>query len=137
MWILFQQSLLSGGALLVSAVVVVLAALRLGAVTYVTTIFDSAAWWTITTVFVSAYVLSWWFDYWSQRMLTDRVLRLIDRDAIGVAQIPYPITKEATHTSVPWDERVLQVHGAGRSSSFARRARTTTFRASRRIRRCN
>jgi hypothetical protein len=114
MWALFQESLFNGGALLVSLVVVVLAVLRLSHVTYVTTIFDSAAWWTIATVFASVYVLSWWFDYWSQRMLTDRLLRLMKPDACGLAQIPYEISPCAKATSVPLDGRALQVHGAGR-----------------------
>lgn len=116
MWALFQQALFNGGALLVSLVVVVLAALRLADVSYVTTIFDSAAWWTIATVFASAYVLSWWFDYWSQRLLTDRLLRLLDPDARGVAKIEYPYAcvRKPPASSVPSTGRVLQVHGAGR-----------------------
>ena len=114
MWLLIQENFFKGGAFAVSLLIIVLAGLRLWGITYVTTIFDSAAWWTIATAFVTAYVMSWWFDYWSHRMLTDRMLRFLDPDAKGLAKIPYTIRASARRTSVPALDRVLQVHGAAR-----------------------
>lgn len=114
MWLLLQEIFFKGGALAVSLLIIVLAGLRLWGLTYVTTIFDSAAWWTIGTAFVAAYVMCWWFDYWSHRMLTDRMLRFLDPRVKGLAVIPYPIRASARRTGVPAQNRVLQVHGAAR-----------------------
>ena len=114
MWLQLQAGFSMGASLLISVVVIALAAARLGGITYVTTVFDSAAWWTIGALFTSAYVLSWWFDYWLHRLLTDRVLRLLAPDSAGVADIPYGIDADAKRTSVPAEDRRLQIHGAAR-----------------------
>ena len=114
MWLLLQETLSKGGALLVSLVIVVLAVLRLADVSYATTIFDSAAWFDIAIVFVAAYVLSWWFDYWLYRVLTDQVMRLLSGGTSGVTAISYDIGADKARTSVPAEGRRLQVHGAGR-----------------------
>ena len=39
---------------------------------------------------------------------------MLDPGALGVAQIPYLIDKNHVATSVPFDQRVLQIHGASR-----------------------
>jgi hypothetical protein len=114
MWLLLQEALSKGGASVVSVALVVLAALRLADVSYATTIFDSAAWWYLGIIFIAAYVISWWFDYWSHRMLVDQIMRLINGGHPGVATIPYDIDPKAVGTSVPTDERRLQIHGAAR-----------------------
>jgi hypothetical protein len=114
MWDLIQAVFFKAGALLVSVVIIVLAAARLAGITYVTTVFDTAAWWTIGLMLAFAYIASWWYDYWSNRLVTDEVLRMLDPGALGVAQIPYLIDKNHVATSVPFDQRVLQIHGASR-----------------------
>mgnify|MGYP001443386076 CR=1 FL=1 len=113
MWLLLQETLSKGGALLVSLVLVVLAVLRLADVSYATTIFDSAAWFDIAIVFVAAYVLSWWFDYWLHRVLTDQLMCLLN-GGTSVTAIGYDIDDARVRTSVPARGRRLQVHGAGR-----------------------
>jgi hypothetical protein len=113
MWALLQESFFKGGALLLSISVIALAVARLAGVTYVTTVFDSAAWWTIGFMLLSAYVLSWWFDYWSHRVMTDRVLRLIAPESHD-ASIPYVIEAKNVHTRVPPERRRLQIHGSAR-----------------------
>lgn len=129
MWLLFQQVLFNGGAFVVSLLVVILAALRLWEVTYVTTLFDSAAWWTIAVLIATAYVLSWWFDYWLERMLTDELLRLLDPHARGVASVSYEITSDAARTTVPASNRLLQVHGAGRFLVLSSAGKISYFQA--------
>jgi hypothetical protein len=114
MWTLLQQAFFKGGALLVSLIVIVLGVARVFGNTYVTPIFDSAAWWTLGVTFVSVYTLSWWYDYWSNRLLADQMIALVDRDGAGRAQIPYNMDPNRTATRVPADKRVLQIHGAGR-----------------------
>ncbi len=114
MWLLLQQNLFRGGALLISLVAIALAGARLAQITYVTTIFDSAAWRAITALFASAYVLAWWFDYWSYRLLTEQLLRLLAPKVRDRNATPYTIRKGVRCTNVPADGRVLQAHGSGR-----------------------
>ncbi|MFZ5550868.1 MAG: hypothetical protein ACOZJX_19375 [Pseudomonadota bacterium] len=127
MWTLAQQVFFQGGALLVSLLVIVLAALRIAGVSYATTVFDTAAWWTLGAAMLGAYVLSWWYDYWAHRLLADQVLQLIDPHAAGAARVPYPIDKP--YTSVPGPGRRLQVHGSGRLAVVNEAADKTFFQA--------
>lgn len=129
MWRLAQEVFFKGGALLVSVVIVVLAVLRLSGFTYVTTILDTAAGWTIGTLLASAYVLSWWYDYWAHRLLTDQVLALIDPAAAGQAGTAYPIDPAAVRTRVPADGRVLQLHGASRFVAVREAGEVTYFQS--------
>ena len=127
MWSLLQESFFKGGALFISVIVIALAAARLAGITYVTTVFDSAAWWTIALLLAKAYLLSWWFDYWSHRLLTDQVMRIMDPGSKGVASIPYPIEAAAKKTHVPIDQRKLQIHGAARFLVVREKAGETTY----------
>jgi hypothetical protein len=128
MWLLLQESLFKGGALLLSISVIALAAARLAGVTYVTTVFDSAAWWTLGFMLLTAYILSWWFDYWSHRVVTDQVLRLIAPGSSG-SSIPYAIDPAAVHTKVPADHRKLQIHGSARLIVIRERGHSRYFQA--------
>lgn len=114
MWCLFQSVFFRGGALLVSLVVITLAATRLYGVTYVTTIFDTAEGIVIALLLFSAYVLFWWYDYWVNRLLAQELLRLLNLHAFCDVQIPYPIDADCVKTRVLRDGRVLQIHGASR-----------------------
>ena len=114
MWTLTQVVFFQGGALIVSVAIIVLAALRLTGVLYVTTILDSAAGQVIAFAVADFYVLSWYYDYWSHRLIADQVIGLFDRGAVGTASISYPIDPNRVATSVPARGRVLQVHGSSR-----------------------
>ncbi len=114
MWALTQDVLFTGGAFFVSLLVIVLAGLRIAGVSYATTVLDTAAWWTLGVVLAAAYVLSWWYDYWTHRLLADQVLQLINPAAQGAAGIPYTIAPSKVRTSVPAGGRRLQVHGSAR-----------------------
>ncbi len=118
MWLVTQDVFFRGGALLVSLGVIALAGMRWAGVSYVTTMLDSAAWWTIVVVLLTAYVLCWWFDYWTHRLLLDQVLRLIDRDAGGRAFTGYAIDQDAVATSVPQGSRSLEIYGSTRLLAF-------------------
>src|SRR5947209_7907941 len=119
MWTLMQAVFFKGGALIVSMIVIVLGLARLAGNTYVTPVFDTAAWWTLGITLGFVYVLSWWYDYWSNRLLTDQIMALLEPEAAGRAFIPYNIVRCKVATSVPADGRVLQVHGAGRFLAFS------------------
>ena len=87
MWELIQALFFKAGALLVSLIIITLAASRLAGITYVTTVFDAAAWWTIGLMLAFAYIASWWYDYWSSRLVTDEILVMLNA-VNGEAQIP-------------------------------------------------
>jgi hypothetical protein len=114
MWNLRLRVFFTGGSLLVSVIVTALGAARFAGVDYVTTVFDTAAWHTIGALLAFAYVLSWWYDYWSNRLLADQILGLLDHEALGEAEIDYEIDPRDVHTSVRAQGRKLQVLGAAR-----------------------
>ncbi len=82
---LIQTVFFKAGALLISVVIIVLAAARLVGVTYVSTIFDTAAWWAIGLMLAFAYIASWWYDYWSNRLVTDKILTMLSPGTPRVA----------------------------------------------------
>jgi hypothetical protein len=110
----FEDIFFRGGALLVSLMIIAIAAARLGGVSYVTTVFDTAEGVVIALMLFSSYVLLWWYDYWVNRLLAQELIKLINTDACCDAQIPYPIKADSQHTSVLQKGRVLQIHGASR-----------------------
>jgi hypothetical protein len=102
------------GALAVSLVVIALGVARYFDISYVSTIFDTAAGVEIGLYLFFAYAITWWHDYWLERLAGQQLLRIANpsaRDAdIG---FPYAITGERLH-SVPEDQRIIQLHGIGR-----------------------
>jgi Patatin-like phospholipase len=117
MWSLTQGVFFKGGALLVSVVAIILGIGRLAGNTYVTPVFDTAAWYSLGITLASVYILSWWYDYWSNRLLADQIITLLNPAAGGRARIPYNIAV-APATKVPAADRFLQIHGAGRFLAY-------------------
>ena len=113
MWTLLQAGFFRGGALLVSVLVMVFAALRLSGFSYVTTVLDSGAANVVLFMLTGAYIFSWWFDYWAARLLAQQILILIGYEA-RASWIPYDNYVSAAATGVPDDGRLLQIHGASR-----------------------
>lgn len=114
MWRILQSVFFRGGALLVSLIVIALAAARLCGVSYITTIFDTAEGIVIALLLFSAYVLFWWYDYWVNRLLAQELMKLLNSQAVCDARIDYPIDACFVKTSVFRSGRVLQIHGASR-----------------------
>src|SRR5579872_770864 len=129
MWDLTQAVFFKGGSLIVSLVVIALGIGRLAGVSYVTTVFDAAAGSVIVVVLASAYVLSWWYDYWASRLLTDQILGLFQKGVTGTASIPYDIDPAYVATAVPDQDRVLQIHGASRLIVICPNPPTTFFQS--------
>jgi hypothetical protein len=112
MWNRAQSGFFRGGALVVSVLVIAFATARFAHFSYVETVLDTAAGQVIAFLVAAAYVLSWWYDYWTGRLLAQEVLLVIDDGAGNRACVPYPICAAKTH--VPADARVLQIHGSSR-----------------------
>jgi Patatin-like phospholipase len=97
----------------VTLVILALAAARAMRNTYVTTIFDAAPKTEILLYLLFAYAMSWWFDYWMDRLIGQQLLVLLDPKAGDACSIDYSY-RGAAVTSVPSDQRTLELCGLGR-----------------------
>ncbi len=104
-------------ALGVSLLLIALGAARIAEVSYVTTVFDGAPGLEIVLYLVFAYAITWWYDYWMERLVGRELLGLLRSDASAECQIPYPYTGPEA-TKVPRDERTLALHGLGRFVAY-------------------
>jgi hypothetical protein len=66
-----QRAFLSGGALVVTLIIILLAVLRLAGVDYITTILDTSSKWIIFSYILSTYVLFWLYDLWVNQAVLD------------------------------------------------------------------
>lgn len=104
-------------ALGVSLLLIGLGAARIAGVSYVTTVFDGAPGLEIVLYLGFAYAITWWYDYWMERLVGRELLGLLRREASADCQIPYPYAGPPV-TKVPADERTLALHGLGRFVAY-------------------
>lgn len=111
-----RRYFLLGTPLVVSVAVIVVAALRLAGVQYVTTLLDVAPFGVLFAWMVMAYTLSWWFEYQVNSLVTARLLGLFD-PTIGRddALVPYEPDALAPRerSRVDLGHRYLTGHGLG------------------------
>ncbi|MGQ0765075.1 MAG: patatin-like phospholipase family protein [Gemmatimonadota bacterium] len=115
-WNVLHRLTFRAWARVVSALVILLGFARFADFQYVSTVFDGARYWTILGFVLFAYVLAWWWDYWTANLVAARfldALRTVGGRA-DVASIDYDIRREVVTTRVPAPGRVIQLHGAGR-----------------------
>jgi predicted acylesterase/phospholipase RssA len=104
-------------ALGVSLLLIALGAARIAEVSYVTTIFDGAERLEILLYLGFAYALTWWYDYWMERLAGAELLALLRSGAEEACEIPYPYAGPEV-TKVPPDQRTLALHGLGRFVAY-------------------
>ncbi len=104
-------------ALGVTLISLALAAARLLQNTYVTTIFDAASGIEILLYFFFAYAITWWYDYWTERMIGQQLFLLVDPGAGGECSTQYHYTGP-TVTTVPVANRRIELHGLGRFLAY-------------------
>lgn len=104
-------------ALGVSLLLIALGAARIAEISYVTTLFDGAPGLGIVLYLVFAYAITWWYDYWMERLVGRELLGLLRNEASPDSQIPYPYIGPAV-TKVPPDQRTLALHGLGRFVAY-------------------
>ena len=111
-----RRYFLLGTPLAVSATVIVVAALRLGGVQYVTTLLNVAPFGMLFVWMVMAYALCWWFEYHVNSVLAATLLGIFDgpgRDWDHTL-VPYRVSAAARGLSrVDLDHRYLTGHGMG------------------------
>jgi patatin-like phospholipase len=114
-WNLLHRLFFGGWAAVVSAAVIVLGVCRVFDVQYVSTIFDGARSYTIAGYLTVAYALAWWHDYWTSTVGAIRFLDLLSGSRGAEAtRIAYGYQGGPGQTNVPFDDRWIQTHGAGR-----------------------
>jgi len=104
-------------ALGVSLLLIGLGAARMAKVSYVTTVFDGAPGLEILLYLGFAYAITWWYDYWMERLAGRELLGLLRSEASADCQIPYPYAGPEV-TRVPPDQRTLALHGLGRFVAY-------------------
>lgn len=110
-----RRYFLLGTPFAVSATVIVLSALRIGGVQYVTTLLDVAPFGILFLWMVMAYALCWWFEYHVNSVLAARLLGLFGAsDGWDHVLIRYRIRPSAPRQSkVDKTHRYLTGHGMG------------------------
>lgn len=112
-----RRYFLLGTPLVVSAAVVLIAALRLADVQYVATILNVAPFGVVFVWMVMAYMIGWWFEVQINSVLAARLLQILDGDGSSDSVvIPYRIAAPAVaakRSRVELDNRYLLSHGIG------------------------
>jgi hypothetical protein len=72
---LFQHIFLTGGTLVVTLAVIVLAIMRLAGIDYITTVLDNGSNLTLLSYLVSTYTLFWLYDFWIDQAILDLVIK--------------------------------------------------------------
>lgn len=122
--VLLYRALFTGGQAVVSVVVVALGLGRLSGSQYVTAVVESSYGPALSLILLSAYAAFWFFEYWVNRVLCERLLGLLAPDAEkgvpGVGQVEQHIAPDAVRTSVEAEGRVVQIHGGARFAVIGR-----------------
>lgn len=113
-----RRMLFLGGQLVVSLVVILLAAGRLFDNSYIATIVEGEGFFifsnlTLLGYILSAYLVFWYYEYWTNRILCDRLLSMFATAAaseVGRIRVAY----KDSESSESRDGGVLQVHGGSR-----------------------
>jgi hypothetical protein len=109
-----ERWFLRGGPLFVSALVILLAICRVVQFDYISTILDALPFGTIFGTIVMTYVLFWFMEYWLNRIVGVRLLRVLGQ---GNDELSASYSREGTVPAdirVEKDGRFLALHGTGR-----------------------
>ncbi len=115
MLVYVQRWFLVGTPLVMSMAVILLAALRLLDVTYVSTVLDATPVGVLFIFIVMMYVAFWFFEYWVNRWVGEKLLEILgSREHAGQGFVPcgYSLGDPAPWASVAG--RVIALHGTGR-----------------------
>jgi hypothetical protein len=123
MLVYVQRWFLVGTPLVLSFIVILLAALRLKDVQYVSTILDATPMGVLFIIVLMVYVAFWMFEYWINRWAGERLLGLLSDDATlgkGFVGCPFklppgdPSPSDPHATTGEERGRYIALHGTGR-----------------------
>lgn len=118
-----QRWFLVGTPLVLSILVILLAALRLKDVQYVSTVLDATPMGVLFVIVVMIYVAFWLFEFWINRWAAEQLLGLLGDDASlreGFVRCPYeppagePRPKDSGVVTGAVPGRYIALHGTGR-----------------------
>jgi hypothetical protein len=109
-----ERLFLRGAPLLVSVLVIVLAILRVLQFDYISTILDALPFGTIFGTVVMTYLLFWFVEYWMNRVLAVRLLRVLGSDQDELSVVYSRATPIAADIRVSPEGRFVVSHGMGR-----------------------
>jgi hypothetical protein len=110
---LMHRCLFVGGQFLVSLAIIVLAIGRLAEFGYIATVVEGSRR-SILLYMLCSYTVFWLYEYWMNRVLTERVFRFFRAEQDPIGNVHYPIDPQVINTRVPAENRLLQIHGAAR-----------------------
>lgn len=114
---LAKRVFFTGGQLIVSIIVILIAALRLGDVHYVSFLIESHpnhVNLTIVSFVITAYAALWFYEYWINRLVNEHILNTMrtgSDQGTNFGAIEYSV---ATPGPADSTSRCLRLHGAGR-----------------------
>jgi len=103
----------SNGKVLLTLGLVALAACRYDEISYVATVINAAPGRTLFGYIAFLYVLLWFYELWTARTLTERLLPLFSNSPSPQCWVGYDLLSPPATKTLP-SGRVLQVHGGGR-----------------------
>jgi len=118
---LVRRAFFIGGQLVVSLVIIVLAAGRVAEISYIQTVVESSSWHTMLSYIFAAYFLFWFTEYWLNRRLLEELIGLLQRSGDPIGQATYDIDPQepfAQGTKIALVGRKVQIHGGGRLISI-------------------
>lgn len=106
-----------GGHFAVSLIVILLAGGRLFGSSYIVTLVEGEGWWIFSNVTLLGYIFStyaifWFYEYWANRLLNERLLAIIADPSRSVGRF------KAANTAYG-GPAVLQVHGGSRYANMS------------------
>jgi hypothetical protein len=111
---LSTRTLFIGGQLLVSLVIIVFALARLLDVSYVVTVIESASVWLVLSYALAAYTIFWFYEYWTNAVLTEQLVGLLQRHGDVAGQATYDLEPQVPCTRVKRKGRAIQVQSGAR-----------------------
>ena len=112
MWDVFRRFVAVGGQGVLTFLIIVLAVARIFGVSYVTTVLDQISWQTMLPLFLSAYAFFWFYEYWTNRFLSEALLELLKRPADRNAAKCWP--SSSTPHEVKTEKGRIAIHAGAR-----------------------
>ena len=116
-----RRLLFVGGQLVISLLVVVLAVGRILGFSYVKTVVESSSWPILLAFLLSAYVSFWFYEYWLNDVLCQRLVALLGGSEGKLIYDLRPDHPRYDTSPVEPEGRVVQVHGGARLVAIGKR----------------
>lgn len=111
---LVERWFLRGTARVVSYFVIVVAALRLDGVQYVTTLLDAVPFGVVFVIVLMTYVAIWYYEYWINRWIAECLLGILGTaEQAREGWVGYALKRPDSNAWSAPDGRILELHGTG------------------------